>query len=132
MEQLSDSFTDAAKVTRSHVPAKNTPLRIQLLDTEATYAAPKAKRGRPLGAMDKQPRQRRSKPTAQSSEPPPISPLIDNKEIAINYNITGNIWNRTHIQITNLFAFFIAQEITNDLLDPITITQAQKQFDWPK
>jgi hypothetical protein len=60
MEQLPDGFVDAAKVTRSNVPAANTPARIQPGNTLASTSVPRFKRGQPVGATDKQPRQRRT------------------------------------------------------------------------
>lgn len=60
MENLPNAFTDATKVTKSHVLAANTPARIQLTHQLTNYTAPWAKHGRPLGAPNKQPRQRKS------------------------------------------------------------------------
>lgn len=137
MEQLPDSFADATKVSQSHIPAANTPLRIQHLDTQATHIEPRAKQGRPTGAADKQPRQRKSEATMQTAHPSPTTdwpqtPTPENNEIAINYNGTGKIWDRNKLPMDDQFIFQIPQDIMDELPDPKTITEAQKQPDWPK
>ena len=62
--QLPDSFNDAAKVTKSHVPAMNVPARIdvpakQTSNTAANESVARLKRGRPVGSKDSAPRKRR-------------------------------------------------------------------------
>ena len=52
-----DTFHDAAKVTKSHVLAKNTPARINVLvgqsqNTLAKEYVIRQKRGRPIGSKD--------------------------------------------------------------------------------
>lgn len=44
MEELPDSFADIAQVTRSHVPAANTPSRIDITGEPSTIVAPRLKR----------------------------------------------------------------------------------------
>ena len=62
MEEMPDSFNDAMKITKSHVPAANTPARISTEGNAAVEHQTRIKRGRPLGSKDLQPRQKRSKP----------------------------------------------------------------------
>ena len=62
--QLPDSFNDAAKVTKSHVPAMNAPARIIVLEgrtskTTTNEFVAHQKRGRPIGSKDSAPRKRR-------------------------------------------------------------------------
>jgi hypothetical protein len=62
--QLPDAFTDAKKVTKSHIPAANIPARIeiptgQITSTTTDDSKARQKRGRPVGAKDKLPRKRK-------------------------------------------------------------------------
>lgn len=135
---LPDSFVDTAQVTRSHVPAANAPSRIQMDNQPVTELAPRAKRGRPVGSGDKQPRQRRTAPPAPTPQAPlppmPTQPAIseENEEIAINYNTTGQIWDRNNTIMDECFALQISQQLEDKLPDPRTIKEAQSQPDWPQ
>ena len=71
--KLSDAFNDAAKVTKSHVPAMNASARInvpigQSQNTEAKEFAIRQKRDRPISLKDSTPRKKRNE---QSSSCPP-------------------------------------------------------------
>ena len=62
--QLPDAFIDTKKVTRSHIPAANTPARIivpegQSGDVIANESKARLKRGRPIGSKDKVSRKRK-------------------------------------------------------------------------
>ena len=70
--RLPDAFNDAAKVTKSHVPAMNAPARINVpigrsQNTAAKESAIRQKRGKPIGSKDSAPRKRRNE---QSSSYP--------------------------------------------------------------
>lgn len=130
LNQLPDSFADIANVTRSHVPAANTPARIPTTQGIAQDTAPRAKRGRPLGATDRTPRRRRPVKTPTTSTLETIGD--ETEEIAINYNVTGHIWDRLETEIDDNFAFQMSMDITDDLPDPKTLKAAQKQSDWPR
>ena len=61
--QLPDAFIDTKKVTRSHIPAANTPARIivpegQSGDVIANESKVRLKRSRPIGSKDKVPQKR--------------------------------------------------------------------------
>lgn len=56
MEKLPDAFNDVANVIHSHIKATNILARLQLSQGMASDAAPRAKRGRPPGSKDVQPR----------------------------------------------------------------------------
>jgi hypothetical protein len=62
--QLPDAFTDAKKVTKSHIPAANIPARIdiptgQITSTTVDESKACQKRERPVGAKDKLPQKRK-------------------------------------------------------------------------
>ncbi|KAK9994139.1 hypothetical protein SO802_023842 [Lithocarpus litseifolius] len=62
--QLPDVFTDNKKIVKSHIPAANTPARIegpvgQSVNIAANESKPHLKRGRPIGVKDKIPRKRK-------------------------------------------------------------------------
>ena len=63
--QLPDAFTDATKITKSHIPAANTPARIDVPDGQNMNAAheiskTRQKHGRPIGSKDLIPKKRKS------------------------------------------------------------------------
>ena len=56
--QLPDVFTDNKKIVKSHIPAANTPARIEVpigqsVNIAANELKPHMKRGRPIGVKDK-------------------------------------------------------------------------------
>ena len=57
--RLPDSFTDPKRVTKSHVPAINAPIRIDVQEGQSTESKTRLKRGRPIGSKDKNPRKRK-------------------------------------------------------------------------
>lgn len=57
---------------------------------------------------------------------------IENEEITINYMHTGRIWHRNNTVIDDIFAYAIAQDITNDIPDPLSMKEAQSRSDWPQ
>ena len=65
--QLPDAFTDTAKVTKSYIPAANTPARINIPVGKTTImeanesSMTRLKRGRPLGSKDLISRKRKIK-----------------------------------------------------------------------
>ena len=57
--QLPDAFTDTKKVTKSHIPAENAPVRIDVPSNEKAdenESIARRKRGRPFGSKDSKPR----------------------------------------------------------------------------
>ena len=57
--KLPDTFADPNRVTISHIPACNAPVRLDVQDGQcqvATESKQRLKRGRPIGSKDKQPR----------------------------------------------------------------------------
>ncbi|KAM1175084.1 hypothetical protein ACFX19_028122 [Malus domestica] len=111
---MSDGFNDLAKVTRSHIPAANAPVRIDvprvhpqpawegqivpeggeasLCTRQRTLAvsqssAPTLKCGRPLGSKDSQPRKRKMALTSDPSLNPTIAHLsVPTHEFILDYN----------------------------------------------
>ena len=60
--QLPDAFTDLPRVTKSHIPAANAPIRVDVPIGQsicANESKPHLKRGRPFGSKDKNPRKRK-------------------------------------------------------------------------
>ena len=59
--QLPDAFIDTKKVTKSHIPAANTPARIDVPVGQLTNEFKiRLKRGRPVGSNDVTPRKRKT------------------------------------------------------------------------
>ena len=93
-QSMPEAFTDLTRVTRSHIPATNTPAKMDvpnvrqtsLLKAQGTNlgdprtlmasqsSAPKQKRCRPLGLKDSHPQKRKS--TTQGPEKPTVNPTI--------------------------------------------------------
>ena len=64
--QMSDAFTDLKRITKSHIPAENVPIRIDVPKGKSTSVIAseshaRLKRGRPLGSKDKNPRKKNTK-----------------------------------------------------------------------
>jgi hypothetical protein len=59
LEKLPDGFNNVANLTKSHIEAANIPARIQKSAISTTATQPRAKRGRPLGSKDTNPRQKK-------------------------------------------------------------------------
>ena len=62
--QLPDVFTDNKKIVKSHIPATNTPARIEVpveqsVNIAANESKPHLKHGRPIGVKDKIPWKRK-------------------------------------------------------------------------
>lgn len=139
--ELPDAFNDATQVTRSHIPAANTPARLTMAGPPAGEQPPRIKRGRPLGSKDSQPRQRRTTtlaaPTslATTIQVLPTShfpPEIENEEISIHYMHNGYKWQRDTTSINETFMCMIAQDILHPSPNPRTILEAQRMPDWPQ
>jgi hypothetical protein len=63
--QLSDAFTDNKKIVKSHIPAFNTPTKIEVhvgqsINITANESKARLKRESPIGAKDKIPRKRKA------------------------------------------------------------------------
>ena len=61
--QLPYVFTNSKKTVKSHIPAANTPTRIEVpigqsINTTTNESKPRLKHGRPIGSKDKIPRKR--------------------------------------------------------------------------
>ena len=62
--QLPDVFIDNKKIVKSHIPAVNTPARIEVpvgqsVNIATNESKPHLKRGRPVSVKDKIPRKRK-------------------------------------------------------------------------
>ena len=63
---MPDAFTDLKRITKSHISAKNVPIRIDVpkepfTNVIANESKTHLKRGRPLGSKDQNPRKRKIK-----------------------------------------------------------------------
>ncbi|GJT27352.1 disease resistance CC-NBS-LRR class family protein [Tanacetum coccineum] len=60
--QLPDAFTDSKRVTKSHIPAVNAPVKIDVQEGQphiGNESNARLKRGRPVGSKDKNPRKKK-------------------------------------------------------------------------
>jgi hypothetical protein len=92
--QLPDAFTDNKKIIKSHIPAANTPTKIEVpvgqsINIAANEPKARLKRGRPIGAKDKIPRKRKAQgneigapeealPTKQATKIDPSKLFVQN------------------------------------------------------
>lgn len=158
--QLPDAFTDTKKVIKSYIPAVNTPARIDIPEGQHDNTSKaRLKRGRPVGAKDKNPRKKKTlvhipeeqKTIKQMSAPEetitdqfkvdkntaPVAayaPEDIHYEISLNYMSTGESWNRKEVIIDNIFAYKVAIDIAKDNEDPEpkTVEECRHRKDWPK
>ena len=159
--QLPDAFTDVKKVTKSHIPAVNAPIRIdvpngQIASIQANESKARQKRGRPIGSKDKNPRKKKGQSmqvdTSEFIIPEErVTKIIDitdeistkdvqvpendnNEEISISYVTSGKRWNRHEIVVDNVFVYAVAFEIIeeNENHEPKSIDECRRRNDWPK
>ena len=69
---MPDAFTDSKRITKSHIPAVNVPIRIDVpkgpsTSVIASESQIRLKRDRPLSSKDKNPRKRSTKMTLQKN-----------------------------------------------------------------
>jgi hypothetical protein len=115
---------------------------LQKITKPAHEQLPRLKRGRPVGAKDSQPRQRKApkEPTSGTPVPTPTVHEVqttpntmqtpENKEIFIHYINTGTIWHRPYVRLDDQFVSFISQTIIDTPAEPKTIQQARDNPDW--
>ncbi|XP_056844750.1 retrovirus-related Pol polyprotein from transposon TNT 1-94 isoform X2 [Raphanus sativus] len=153
--QLPDAFADTKMVTKSHIPAVNTPARIEIPQkygaaVDTRESGTRLKRGRPIGSKDKVPRKRKE---GEKHDTPKITENIleeencesndnrehieseGNHEISINYIHNGKIWKRNKMDdIDDVFSYLLAQEINeeNEDPEPKSVYECQKRHDWMK
>ncbi|CAM8877350.1 unnamed protein product [Rhodiola kirilowii] len=139
--QLPDAFTDTKRVTKSHIPAENAPVQIEISkgkpENKVTHEiTTRLKRGRPPGSKNKNPRKRKreekkSDPMVEESIPIEIQSEKD-REISINYANTGILWNRKE-NIDDAFSYNLACDIMNENNgdpEPRSITECKNIHDW--
>jgi hypothetical protein len=154
--QLPDAFTDSKKVTKSHVPAANAPIKVDVPVGQTNEIITRMKRGRPIGSKDKNPRKRKgakndngqvedmiiSDRTPEENQiisnigvpaETQVSEIHENKEISINYIMNGKSWNRDKVDINDMFAYNIALDVmNNEDHEPKSINECRQRNDWPK
>jgi hypothetical protein len=75
---LPDAFNDAAKLTKSYIPAMNVPARIEIQNKTkaANESDPRQKRGRPIGSKDLAPRKKKLNNISHSKTPEEVAPDV--------------------------------------------------------
>ncbi|KAI3716045.1 hypothetical protein L6452_23090 [Arctium lappa] len=152
--QLPDAFTDPKKLTKSHVPAANAPVKIDIpkgQDNLSKESRARQKRGRPIGSKDKNPRKKRGANSQDGQnevrETPEDSPeetldmmvpeepqVPENEEISINYIMSRKVWNRNKTDVDDIFAYNIALNVIENEEDqePKYVNECMHRKDWPK
>lgn len=151
--QLPNAFSDPKNITKSHIPAINAPSKIDIPEGRSCVtneSKPRMKRGRPIGSQDKNPRKRKGAKiqdgqmmTSEESlkfdmtNPEEIQvpeTPIANEEISTDYVMSGVIWDRSKIDIDDVFAYNVALDIMNDKEDqePKSIGECKRRDDWIK
>ncbi|KAG7584130.1 Reverse transcriptase RNA-dependent DNA polymerase [Arabidopsis suecica] len=153
--QLPDAFADTKTVTKSYIPAANVPARIEIPQEsgradDTRESKTRLKRGRPVGAKDKNPRKRKE---VEKHDIPKIAESIleetnhesndndehhepeGNHEISINYIHNGKIWDRNKMdEVNDVFSYLLSKEIDeeNEDPEPKSVYECQKRHDWIK
>jgi len=153
--QMSDAFTDLKRITKSHIPAVNVPIRIDIpkgpsTSVMASESQIRLKRGRPLGSKDKNPRKRstKSKDDTIKESHEEVQDLINpdileeisepetqvNEELSISSTSDGINLDRSKIIVDNVFAYNVALNIMQDSedLEPLFVEECRRRCDWPK
>ncbi|XP_073153898.1 uncharacterized protein [Henckelia pumila] len=156
--QLPDAFVNTKNVTKSHIHAENTPVKIDV-PVGPTNIQPaneskiRQKRGRPIGSKDTVPRKRKVQDKENSKAPEEEIPddivreinepgignipeelqIGENNEISTNYISSQKLWDRNNTIIDNVFVLNVAFDIMhNGNLEPQSVNDCQKRNDWPK
>jgi len=132
VHQFPDAFTDNLKIVKSHIPAANTPARIDIPEHRsnppaAEVAIPQRKRGRPQGSKDKLPRKKKfpgipeTIPTQeselmaisspQSETPKELNPV--ETEISLNFVHSGEVLDRKNTTVKNKITYHITNNIAS-------------------
>ncbi|KAJ9539329.1 hypothetical protein OSB04_032062 [Centaurea solstitialis] len=152
--QLPDIFTDTKRVTKSHVPAANAPIKIDVPEGQndmSNESRARLKRGRPLGSKDKNPRKKKGANNQNGhievNETPSESPeetldmlvpeepqVPENEKISINYNMSRKVWNRDKTDVDDTFAYNVALNVMENEEDqePKSVDECMHRKDWPK
>ncbi|KAJ9567288.1 LOW QUALITY PROTEIN: hypothetical protein OSB04_003254 [Centaurea solstitialis] len=116
--QLPDTFTDLKKVTKSHVPAANAPIKINVPEGQKNKSRARQKRGRLLDSKDKNLRKKKGANHLDGhievNKTPEKSPeetldmmknprYLKMKEISINYSMSRKLWNRDKTDVDDIF-----------------------------
>jgi hypothetical protein len=158
--ELSDTFTYTKRVTKSHIPALNSPARIDITPAEVTI---QRKYGRPIDSKDKNSRKKKEQNNvvdvttevtdkisdeivskipeeigSRTSEEvidkvPEETQAPNDYEISINYVHNCIIWNRNETRVDKFFAYAIAIEVINEKdYVPKTPEKCMHRNDWSK
>ncbi|GKC87238.1 copia protein [Tanacetum coccineum] len=151
--QLPDAFTDSKRVTKSHIPAVNAPVKIDVQEGQphiGNESNARLKRGRPVGSKDKNPRKKKGANIQDSitevretsgSPKGTLDMLVqeepqvpENEEISINYIMSRKVWNRNEIDVDDIFAYNVALEVMENDEDqePKSMQECRYRNDWPK
>ena len=150
---MSDTFIDSKRITKSHIPAINVPIRIDVPKGQSTSVIAsesqiRLKLGRPFGSKDKNPRKRSTKNDTTKEFHEEIQDLINpdipqeisepetqvNKELSISSTGDGISLNRSKIIVDNVFAYDVALNIMKGYqdLEPLSVEECRQRRDWPK
>ncbi|GKA07303.1 copia protein [Tanacetum coccineum] len=134
--QLPNAFTYTKRVTKSHIPAANSPARVEIPnkqagDNIAQESQKHLKRGRPVGSKDKNPRKRKGTEKNFGHDENVLDETQDietsleeemndiNKEMSINYSQTHILWDRNEIvDIGEIFSYSVASNVMSGDDDP--------------
>ena len=153
--QMPDTFTDLKRITKSHLPAENVPIQIDVpkgpsTSVIANESKTHLKRGRPLGSKDQNPRKRKIKcqddtmkeshMEVQNLNKSDIHERINeletqgNNELSINLRDVETNMNRSEIVVDYVFAYNVATNIMQDNEDhePQSVIECRQRNDWPK
>ena len=158
---MPNAFIDLTKVTKSHIPVANIPVRIEiptgkLQSSMTNEPKPRLKRGRSIGSKDIIPRKRKSFISMNPEEHITVKPQVDeqvapaeasvkglslndvpvhnNEEIPVNYIHEGRIWDRNTTHINDVFSFQVAMDIIRNDKDqePQNVNECRSRNDWLK
>ena len=152
---MPDAFIDLKRITKSHIPAENVPIRIDVpigpsTSVIANESKVRLKHGRPLGPKDQNPRKRKNKcqdDTMKESHMEvqnlnnfdihegnnELETARDN-ELSINFRDAETNLNRSEIVIDYVSAYNVAIKVMqdNEDLEPQSVIECQKRNEWPK
>ncbi|KAJ9561314.1 hypothetical protein OSB04_006474 [Centaurea solstitialis] len=103
--QLPDTFTDLKKVTKSHIPAANAPIKINVPEGQNNKSRARQKRGANHldGHIEVNETPEKSPEETLDMMVPEEPQVPENKEISINYSMSRKVWNRDKTDVDDIF-----------------------------
>ncbi|KAM1505064.1 hypothetical protein ACFXTO_001092 [Malus domestica] len=130
-----NAFTNLAQVTRSHIPAANTPTKMDVPNDshprkrKSTSQGPEEPIGNPTIAYSLYPIHEEILDYGSVLEE--TNPPTENREILVYYASLDDVWRRNEMIVDDALTFAITTEIMlSDDIEPCSLDECRRRIDW--